>query len=77
MLIALSVCRNKSGVVRGMKKGNTMSIKGYIIDNAFWSLFAMVCYRNLFFRHADGLTFLQSKLLLWGLVIGCVGMGVF
>lgn len=59
-----------------MKKGNTMSIKGYIIDNAFWSLFAMVCYRNLFFRHADGLTFLQSKLLLWGLVIGCVGVGV-
>ena len=76
MLIALSVCRNKRGVVRGMKKGNTMSIKGYIIDNAFWALFAMVCYRNLFFRHADGLTFLQSKLLLWGLVIGCVGVGV-
>ena len=58
-----------------MKNRNTMGDLAFTFDNAFWGLLAMVWYRNILFRPIPGISFTQSKIILWGLVVVCIIIG--
>ncbi len=59
-----------------MRNCNKDSRIGYIVSNTTWALMAMVLYRTVLFRVVDGLSLLQSKGILWALMVGCVLSGV-
>lgn len=59
-----------------MRDGNTMSKTGYILAHVFWGLPAAVIYQYACFRCALGLDFTMSRLLLWGIMIGLLGLGI-
>lgn len=56
-----------------MKKKNTLSKSGFIIEHIIWILISMIWYKNVLFRCIGSHTFLESKLILWGiLLISCI-----
>lgn len=54
----------------------TMTLRGYIISNVYWGLLFMYWFRTIVFRTYDTLSLHQSKILLWGLFVGCILFGI-
>ena len=60
-----------------MKKENTLSKFGFIIENFIWILISMIWYKNVLFRCIGSHTFLESKLILWGILLTSCIIGSF
>lgn len=58
-----------------MKNKNHKKIVGYLLENVYWNLWALWCYRNLLYSTVPGLTGVQSVLLLNALVAAGVCTG--
>lgn len=50
-------------------KNNTLSGKEYLLDYMFWGVIAYIWYQNLIFTNIEGMTVLQSNLVLIGSLI--------
>lgn len=58
-----------------MRNKNHKKIVGYLLENVYWNLWALWCYRNLLYSTVPGLTGIQSVLLLNALVAAGVCTG--
>ena len=58
-----------------MKNRNTMGNIEYALKNALWGLIGMIWYRNVLFRPIPGISYAQSKMMLWGLAVVCIIVG--
>lgn len=59
-----------------MRNSNTMGKLEYILEHIFWGGLSVLCFRRLLFRSIQGHTLLESKLVLWGLLLSFVLFGI-
>lgn len=60
-----------------MKKKNTLGKFGFIIEHVIWILISVIWYKNVLFRCIDAHTFLESKLILWGILLASCIIGFY
>ena len=60
-----------------MKNNSTMKRKEYLSETVWTGALAMVWFRNLLFRCLPGMTYAQSKGVLWGMLVVSILFGTY
>lgn len=55
-----------------MRDESSMGTKEFLMKCAFYGALAMIWYRNLLFRCLGNLTYKESKILLWSMLVGYI-----
>lgn len=52
-----------------MKTNNSLNKIGFVLEHILWAMIAWMWYKNILFRCLPSRSFMESKLILWGIVI--------
>lgn len=60
-----------------IKDRSTKTLTSFLLTCGGYAIAAFIWYRNLLFRCMPGMTYSQSRLLLSGMMVGCILLGAF